>query len=109
MARSTTAVALTLLTALVSIEVGCCDHCADLQSVAVSRDSKLIASVCGHYEACVWDATTGKLVRKIESEIDWFSAVAYSPTADLLSTGLRRRNSVALGMEIGEKNGCAEK
>lgn len=87
MPRWVTSVTVTFLIALVTVEIGCRDHCADLLSVAVSRDSKLVASVCGHYEVCVWDASTGKLVRKIETEKRWFSAVAYSPTADLLATG----------------------
>lgn len=73
--------------ALLTVAIGCCDHCADMLSLAVSPDGKLISSLCGEYNACVWDASSGKLIQKIETNKPSFSAVAYSPTTDLLATG----------------------
>jgi WD40 repeat protein len=87
MQKLTNLVVLAFVTALLALDIGCCDHCADLFSLAVSPEGKLVASLCGEYNACVWDATTGKLIQKIETDKTWFSAVAYSPTADLLATG----------------------
>lgn len=87
MARLKTGVMLAFLTALLTFSIGCCDHCADLMSLVVSQDSKLFASLCGEYNACVWKASTGKLIHKVEIEKCCFSAVALSPTTDLLATG----------------------
>lgn len=87
MRRWTACAELTYLMALLIFNIGCCDHCADLLSLTVSRDGRLAASLCGEYSACVWDTSNGKLIHKIETEKVLFSAVALSPTADLLATG----------------------
>ncbi len=78
---------LSILAAFVSVQVGCCDRCADIESVAVSGDRKLIASLCGRDTACVWDTNSGSLLHKIETDKYLFSSVAFSPKADLLATG----------------------
>jgi WD40 repeat protein len=81
-------VMMAFLMPFLALSIGCCDHCADLMSLSVSHDSKLIASLCGVYKACVWDATAGKLIATYEMQQPGFYTVAFSPKANLFALGL---------------------
>src|SRR5205823_5223585 len=57
---------------------------ASLGHLAVSPDGKLVVAVRGDEVAVIWDAGTGKEVRRYRA-----SAVAFSPDGKLLACGAR--------------------
>ena len=55
-----------------------------LRTLSVSQDDKLIAAVLGHEVAVIWEAATGKEIRRLRA-----SCVAFSPDGKLIACGER--------------------
>lgn len=72
------------------------DHPGKINSVAFSRDGKLLAAATGitglNGEVWLWDVESGVLQRKISAHRDSIYAVAFSPDGRLLATGAYDRD-----------------
>src|SRR5690242_5437785 len=54
-------------------------HKGDIQSVAFSPDSKIVAAADSHGDVTLWDAAAGKKIRTLRAHLDFADAVAFSP------------------------------
>jgi WD40 repeat protein len=57
----------------------------------------------GDHNAIVWDASTGKRLRKLHGHSDWVGAVQFSPGGRLLATGSNDRKAIVWDAPTGKK------
>ncbi|MBL8795762.1 MAG: WD40 repeat domain-containing protein [Planctomycetia bacterium] len=60
---------------------------AAVAALAFSPDGKLLASGCGDHRVYLWDAATGKLLRRLHGHQSGVNAVAFSADGQLLASG----------------------
>jgi RNA polymerase sigma factor (sigma-70 family) len=81
-------------------------HGHAVTAVAFSPDGTLVASSSGFFDMSVvlWDAATGKEVRRLGGDVGWVFALAFSPDGKALATGDRagtvRICDVSTGREL---------
>ncbi len=87
-------------------------HDAPIAALAWSHDSSFIASASHDKTACLWDAKTGKLKRRITGHTDAVFALALTMDSKKLATGSRDKTvrlwDVATGKEIWRSDGHKE-
>jgi WD40 repeat protein len=75
-----------------------------IEALAYSSDGKMIASLAGNGSICLWDSTTGRLIRRFDWEREGANAsVKFSPDGKTLAAcvgGVIRLWDVASGKEI---------
>jgi WD40 repeat protein len=54
---------------------------------AFSRDGKLLAAVINAHEVGIWDLTTGRVIRKLRTAVQWPVCVAFNPDGQQLAVG----------------------
>ncbi|KAJ5198747.1 uncharacterized protein N7498_007864, partial [Penicillium cinerascens] len=62
-------------------------HSIPVESVAFSRDGRLLVSGSGDMTVRVWDPATGALIQTLEGHSDSVHSVAFSPDGRLLASG----------------------
>jgi WD40 repeat protein len=62
-------------------------HSSSVNSVAVSSDSRLLASGSNDHTIKLWDPSACKLLQTLEGHSDWVNSVAFSSDSRLLASG----------------------
>jgi WD domain, G-beta repeat len=62
---------------------------ASMASVAFSPDGKTVAGACYDQLIRLWDAQSGREIRRLQDHRDWVSSVVFGPDGTLLASGSR--------------------
>lgn len=65
-----------------------------IHSVAISPDSRLVATACGDRMVHIWDATSGTRRFKLEGNLSGWASVCFSPNGRLVASSSQNRLSV---------------
>ncbi|MCS6938528.1 MAG: PQQ-binding-like beta-propeller repeat protein [Roseiflexus sp.] len=64
------------------------DHTGKITSLAWSADSALLASgASDDNEIRIWDAATGRVIRRLSGHTGWIRSLAFAPSGTLLASG----------------------
>ncbi|CAG7915447.1 unnamed protein product [Penicillium olsonii] len=61
-------------------------HSFGIDSVAISPDSRLVATACGHHVVQIWDATSGTRRFKLVESLNGWPSVCFSPNGRLVAS-----------------------
>src|SRR5579871_2713903 len=78
-------------------------HAAQVNSVAISSDSKLIVTGSSDNTARLWDVQSGKEIRTLTGHAHWVHSVAFSPDGKRVLTGSEDKTARLWDVESGKE------
>jgi predicted NACHT family NTPase len=63
------------------------DDTGTVMSIAISPDSKILASGCSHHKIKLWDISTAQCVKTLDNHNHWVTSVAFNRDGKILASG----------------------